>query len=77
VRTPGAWASRLTMPLRLDGRSSIVSLVNCVVALVDFTSTIGEAPDTVTVSSREPTFNGASILAVNPTVKRTPSRRTV
>src|SRR5712691_8861819 len=65
------------MPLRLEGRSSIDSRVNCVVAVVDLVSTTGAAPDTVIVSWSAPTFNRTSTRAVNPTVSRIPSFRTV
>src|SRR2546422_785265 len=53
------------MPFRLVGSSSIDSRVNCVVAVVDVVSTIGDAPETVTVSSSAPTFSFASTLADN------------
>jgi hypothetical protein len=38
------------------------------------TSTIGDSPVTVTVSSRPPTFISASTLAVNEPVSTMPSR---
>ncbi len=62
------------MPLRLEGRSSMVSRVSCVVVVVDLTSTTGDAAETVIVSSSDPTLSCASTFAVNPTVRRTPSR---
>ena len=43
---------------------------------VEFTSTNGETPDTVMVSSIEPTFITMSSFATNPTVNRMSSRRT-
>jgi len=43
---------------------------------VDVVSTSGEAPETVIVSVTAPTFISESTRAVNPTVSRTPSRRT-
>jgi hypothetical protein len=50
--------------------------VSSVVVAVEVVSTSGEAPETVIVSATAPTFISESILAVNPTVNRTPSRRT-
>ena len=41
------------------------------------TSTIGEAPETVTVSSSVPTASSAVTVAVNDADSRMPSRRTV
>ena len=41
------------------------------------TSTNGDAAETVIVSARAPTLISESTLAVNPTVNRTPSRRTL
>ena len=41
------------------------------------TSTIGDSPVTVTVSSSAPTFSSASTVAVNVPVSSMPSRRTV
>ena len=65
------------MPLRLVGISSIVSRVNCVVAVVDVVSTTGEAPDTVIDSCSDPTLSCTSMRAVNPTFSRMPSCLTV
>src|SRR6266851_9326472 len=45
VLTPGACARILTMPLRLDGNSSIVSRVSCVVADVDLRGEADGEPD--------------------------------
>jgi hypothetical protein len=58
------------------GSTSSCSRVISVVVAVDVVSTNGEAPDTVIVSATPPTFISESIRAVNPTVNRTPSRRT-
>jgi hypothetical protein len=44
---------------------------------VDAVSTSGDAPETVIVSASAPTLIDASTRAVNPTVKRISSRRTV
>ena len=44
----------------------MVSRVNCVVAAVDVVSTTGAAPETVIVSSSEPTFSGDVDLGGEP-----------
>ena len=75
ARTPGACTIRLMAPLRLVGVSSSVSRVNCVLAEVDVTSTTGDAPETVTVSDRTPTFNTMSSFACAPRSSRIPSCR--
>ena len=53
--TLGTCARRLMIPLRLVGVSSNVSRVSMVAGAADVTSTIGDAPETVTDSSRAPT----------------------
>ena len=65
-----------TVPLRLLGMASSVSLVSRVAEVVDTTSTTGDAPDTVTVSAMAPNFNCMSIFATNEAVRMMPSRRT-
>src|SRR5436190_1168662 len=67
-RAPGACASRLVRPLRLVGKVSSVSLVNCVVALVDDTSTTGDCPDTATPDARPRLMSTVAIR--NPTCQR-------
>ena len=76
-RVPGAWDISAVQLLRPLGISSSVSFVSCVLDVVAVASMTGETPDTVTVSSSVPTFSDTSSFAVNPTVSRTPSRRTV
>ena len=76
-RTPGACPMNATVPLRLLGIASSVSLVNRVADVVETTSTTGEAPETVTVSVIAPSFICMSIFATNDAVRMMPSRRTV
>src|SRR3984893_17657166 len=73
--TPGAWASRAKKPTRPVGVVSSISVVSLELVPVDATSTIGEAPDTWTDSSSDPTFSMTSTFAMNPLVSRSPSRR--
>jgi hypothetical protein len=65
------------IPFRPVGVSSSVSRVSMVARAADVTSMIGEAPETVTDSSSDPTRRLTSTCATNPTVNRTFSRRTV
>jgi len=65
-----------TVPFRLLGIVSSVSLVSRVAEVVDTTSTTGEAPVTVTVSATAPSFSCMSIFATNDAVRMIPSRRT-
>ncbi len=59
------------------GSVSSTSRVRLFCVLTFCTSTIGLEPETVTVSSRPPTFSSASTGAVKPAVSVTPSRFTV
>src|SRR6185436_11007080 len=63
ARVPGTCASSVVTPARPVGVSSSTSLVSVVVCEVWVTSTIGAAADTVTVSSRLPTFSFTSSRA--------------
>jgi hypothetical protein len=76
VRTPGTWCRKALSPSREVGSTSSCSFVSSVEVAVDVVSTNGEAPETVIVSDTAPTFISESTRAVNPTVSRTPSRRT-
>ena len=75
-RTAGVWANNEMRPLRPVGVSSNVSRVNAVRAPVDATSTMGEAPETVTDSCTDPTLRETSTVATKPAVSRKFSRRT-
>jgi hypothetical protein len=77
VRTPGTWCRKALSPSREVGSTSSCPLVSSVEVAVDVVSTKGETPETVIVSATPPTFISQSILATNPTVSRTPSRRTL
>ena len=65
------------MLLRPVGMTSSVSRVNCVVAVVEVTSTSGASPETVIVSASALTLSTTSTLAVNPAVIRRSGRLTV
>ena len=65
-RVPGACDRMSLMPLRPVGSSSSVSRVSLVVDALDETSTTGEDPETVTDSSRAPTFMTSSSFAWKP-----------
>ena len=76
ITTPGISAER-PFSVRPPGRISICSFVSTVWVIVFFTSTTGDAPDTVTVSCRLPTRKSAFTLASKVPCSTTPSRRTV
>ena len=76
MRTPGTWFKNEWNPSRDVGSTSNCSFVSSVEVAVDVVSTSGEAPETVIVSDTAPTFISESTRALNPTVNRTPSRRT-
>ena len=59
------------------GRVSRTSRVNTVCLVRLCTSTSGDAPDTVIVSSSAPTFRSPLMVAVKLPVSSMPSRRTV
>ena len=75
ITTPGMRAAR-PLSVRSPGRISICSFVNTVCVMLFFTSTTGEAPDTVTVSCRLPTRRSALTFASNVPVSTMPSRLT-
>ena len=63
--------------VRAPGRTSICSFVSTVCVSVFVTSTTGEAPDTVMVSSRLPTRSSALTGASKLPLSTMPSRLTV
>ncbi len=75
TKTPGVIAAKLTK-LRSVGSASITSREAVCFCTTFCVSTIGLAPDTVIVSSTEPTFRSALTVAVNADVNSMPSRFT-
>ena len=63
--------------LRGVGKVSSTSRVSTVCLVTDWTSTSGDDPDTVIVSSSDPTFMSAFTLAVKSVDSSIPSRFTV
>ena len=71
--TPGIRAAR-PFNVRPPGSVSICSFVSTVCESVFLTSTTGEAPDTVMVSSSAPTRRSAFTSALNAPISSMPSR---
>ena len=67
----------IAMMLRVVGSASMMSRVNTTAREACETSTVGVAPDTVTVSSSAPTFNSAFTVAVKLPGRSTAARTTV
>ena len=76
TNTPGFIAAKLTK-LRSVGSTSITSRDAVCFWTTFCVSTMGLAPETVIVSSTEPTFRSALTLAVNADVSSMPSRFTL
>jgi hypothetical protein len=76
TNTPGFMAAKLTK-LRSVGSTSITSREAVCFWTTFWVSTIGLAPETVIVSSTEPTFMSALTVAVKAVVSSIPSRLTV